>query len=262
MSINFTRPRRPPRNEINDLITLIRPPPDNTRPQIQRSPFDMGNMSRPPLPNMGTFLNRGENPQNRRRTYVVSNRNGLPSMNRSPPIPGQPRREIGLIQNFERMQSRFEELANRRQMRREVLRRNLNEEMGPPPNILRIIDNFELRNSRVDEMMQNINDRLISRHMMLGIKRNKFKNKEESKLEIKKVLEKNKEFFEDNNIMKVTKMKEKKNKKNEEGRGVCAKRVSNEVMVLILLLFIYYFYSRIKLICLILIGSLVSLLLY
>ena len=145
---------------------------------------------------------------------------------------------IGLINNFERnrmdnvQRPGRDHILGRLRARNSELIRRISTQRGPHSrNLMNMFGNFDSIGDPQDDFFRDFPGRLLSRNHFLGIKRNKFKKSEESELTIKKVLEKNKEFFDHDNIKKVREKKHsKKIKEEQQGEGgVCAKRIHQEV---------------------------------
>jgi hypothetical protein len=173
------------------------------------------------------------------------------------PIHINPPRNIGLLQNLSRIQRAREELRNQMHdinhalpIRRitsnhRVLDRDLERtlERGMERETRRDLERerdrrnfiaghlFSMDSTDSMDLINGLPRSFFTRERLIGMKRNRFKPMEESEGAIKKVLDKNKEFFENVSIKKIRERKNNKDIKEEqkEGKGVCAKRISQEV---------------------------------
>ena len=150
------------------------------------------------------------------------------------------RRNIGIIHTFRDRRARVPVQRVRRTRERET---NWDIERPTLPNrviqlpvrtrqLINVFGGIDGTHDPLDDrLFPNFHQSIFRNSSILGVKRNQFRQSEESELTIKKVLEKNKEFFESANVKKIREKKSSKNPEEHkhEAKGVCAKRINGEV---------------------------------
>lgn len=146
---------------------------------------------------------------------------------------GNNQQRIGLIQNFNRLASRINEVNTRREemraRRANIEQMNVDDRQRRHSSILRVLNQFEHVQGGFGDFLRNFNDNEFPQNGILGVKRSNFSFSGENQGHVKKVLEKNKEFFDNADICQIRKRNKTKEENEGKKQGVCAKSINDKV---------------------------------